>query len=161
MKYKYVIVAVVLFIIAVIALPSVFSAVSESYTKEEESYFSKSSYFLKGQVYKYEYLGGINSLLYIQFDSISINKRPQNSDTFTGLYDKKKNIAVIVAVFDHPDIRERKINTADLPYVTIDSEERKITYSSPNLTLEDMLRPAGVYEDRLTAIENKEGGTRF
>ena len=57
MKYKYVIVAVVLFIIAVIALPSVFSAVSESYTKEEESYFSKSSYFLKGQVYKYEYLG--------------------------------------------------------------------------------------------------------
>jgi hypothetical protein len=135
---------------------------SNKYKDDKDIYFSKSSLYLEGQVYDYKYLGGVTSLLYVKVDSIKFhyNKLDKNDD-FTGIYDSKNGVAIVIAIFDYPDIRDKAINSIDLPYIKINSIDKKLFYESLKFNDTSSLRSSGVYRDYLIKEEKKNQNFKF
>ncbi|NRS89992.1 hypothetical protein HNQ02_002927 [Flavobacterium sp. 7E] len=124
----------------------------KKYKDDKDLYFSKSSLYFEGQVYDYKYLGGVTSLLYIKVDSIKFhyNKLDKNDD-FTGIYDSKNGIAIVIAIFDYPDIRDKVINSID----------KKLFYKSLKFNDSSSLRPSGIYRNYLIKEEKKNKNKNF
>jgi hypothetical protein len=141
----------------------------ENYKEEQNYYFNKVDYKLEGIVYKFKYLGGVSSLLYIRPESFDLKENNlQKEDDFIGLFSKQENFIVLVADFDllmdgkYDSLEKDKFENIDI-IIKVNSRERNIYYfKGKKLIGKTKLSTASVYKDDLLVLENKmKNLTRF
>lgn len=156
--FKIIVLAILGIIILFSVLFFLFKMSERSYNNIQENYFDKSSYYIEGKAFKYKYLGGINSLIYIKVDSINFDfNKLTYSDNFAGLYDSNSNIAIMINIFNYPDVLEKKESNISIQ-IKVNTKERKIIYLSEKYNDSVTLRPSNVYERYLTKIEKENVG---
>ena len=130
---------------------------SEEYKKMQNDYFSKVDYEIQGKMTDYRLLGGsCYFLIEVKIDSIIFRKNElKYKDDFVGLYSNKNNqIYFFACICLQDDLLNN--NNNNLPYVKINSAERKIVYKYKNTEIEDILSPADIYRDYLKDLETTE-----
>jgi hypothetical protein len=141
----------------------------KQYKNEQNDYFSKVDYQFEGNVYKFRYLGGVNSLLYIRPEKFESKKNLlEKEDDFIGLFSKEENFIVLIANFDlimdgkYDSLENDKFESIDI-VIKVNSNQRNIYYfKGKNLIGKTELSTASVYKDDLLLIENKiKNLTRF
>src|SRR5690554_399209 len=130
-KYLLLIILVPIFIASMVFM-FIFLSIRDNKKRDkiDKEYFAKSSIYLKGSIYDYQYYGN-HSLLFINVDSISYKN--ENLQNYIGIYDTIKNQAVVLTGFTYPGLVDgKKIPKDSLPDIEINYKTQQIAFTSEN-----------------------------
>lgn len=126
------------------------------YRKNQDEYFSKVSYTLKGEVLRYKFLGGARYMLIIDVYNKNFDKLELSSnEEFFGIFDRGHSKAYVVSYLGLPDVLETRRDGVpkEKVYIDINSKSRNIIFQTNNIRDTVVLRTTTIYGKDLIKIE--------